>query len=108
MGGTPVKVPVPHFASLPCRREPPMSHKRFLVELSSEERTHLKQLMASGSPHTLPRRRAQIWLLCDQGPEGPAWTQGVDKVASGRVWPFRKGRLATARTPRHAGISVPD
>ena len=51
-----------------------MSHKRFLVELSSEERTYLQQLVASGSPKTLPRRRAQIWLLCDQGPEGPAWT----------------------------------
>ena len=30
--------------------------------------------MASGSPKTLPRCRTQIWLLCYQGPEGPAWT----------------------------------
>ena len=51
-----------------------MSHKRFLVELEPEERTYLKQLTSSGAPRTLPRRRAQIWLLCDQGPEGPAWT----------------------------------
>ena len=51
-----------------------MSHKRFLVELDPEERTYLKRLTSSGSPRTLPRRRAQIWLLCDQGPEGPAWT----------------------------------
>ena len=42
-----------------------MSHKRCLVELAPEERTYLKQLTASGSPKTLPRRRAQIWLLCD-------------------------------------------
>ena len=34
----------------------------------------MTQLVAAGSPKTLPRRRAQIWLLCDQGPEGPAWT----------------------------------
>ena len=51
-----------------------MSHKRFLVELTSEERACLKQLVACGSAKTLPRHRAQIWLLCDQGPEGPAWT----------------------------------
>ena len=36
------------------------------------------------------------------------WRQGVDKVASGRVWPFRNEGLTTARTPRHAEISVPD
>ena len=48
-----------------------MSHKRFLVELNPEERTYLKQLVAASSPKTLPRRRAQIWLLCDQR---PAWT----------------------------------
>ncbi|MCY4522014.1 MAG: helix-turn-helix domain-containing protein [Caldilineaceae bacterium] len=51
-----------------------MSHKCFLVELTAEERVYLKQLVACGSPKTRPRRRAQIWLLCDQGPEGPAWT----------------------------------
>ncbi len=51
-----------------------MSHKRFLVELTPEERAYLKQLVACGSPKTQARRRAQIWLLCDQGPEGPAWT----------------------------------
>ncbi|MDE0670584.1 MAG: helix-turn-helix domain-containing protein [Caldilineaceae bacterium] len=34
----------------------------------------MTQLVAAGSPKTLPRRRAQIWLLCDQGPEGPVWT----------------------------------
>ncbi len=51
-----------------------MSHKRFLVELTPEERAYLKQLVACGAPKTQARRRAQIWLLCDQGPEGPAWT----------------------------------
>ena len=47
--------------------------------------------------------RTPVHVLCDQGAG-----QGVDKVVSGRVWPFRNGRLATARTPRHVGISVPD
>ena len=51
-----------------------MSHKRFLVELTPEERVYWKQRVACGSPKTQARRRAQIWLLCDQGPEGPAWT----------------------------------
>ena len=48
MGGPLVKVPVPRCASIPCRREFCMSHKRFLVALSSEERTYLKQLVAAG------------------------------------------------------------
>ena len=60
-----------------------MSHKRYLVELNSEERTYLKQLTSSGSPKTQPRRRAQIWLLCDQGPEGPAWTDEEAAAAVG-------------------------
>ena len=42
-----------------------MSHKRYIVELSPEERNHLRQLTATGSPKTQARRRAQIWLLCD-------------------------------------------
>ena len=49
-----------------------MSHKCFLV-VKPEEQMYLKQLIVSGSPKTLSRRRAQIRLLCDQGPEGP-WT----------------------------------
>ena len=60
-----------------------MSHKRFLVELEPEERTYLKRLTSSGSPRTLPRRRAQIWLLCDQGPAGPAWTDEQTAEAVG-------------------------
>ncbi len=51
-----------------------MSHKRYIVELSPEERTRLQRLTATGSPKAQARRRARIWLLCDQGPEGPAWT----------------------------------
>ena len=51
-----------------------MSHKQYIVELSSEERADLQRLTSTGSPKTQARRRAQIWLLCDQGPEGPAWT----------------------------------
>ena len=60
-----------------------MSHKRFLVELASEERVYWKRLAACGAPKTLPRRRAQIWLLCDQGPEGPAWTDEQTAEAVG-------------------------
>ena len=51
-----------------------MSHKRFPVEPDPEERTCVKRLISAGSPRTLSQRRAQIRLLCDQGSEGPAWT----------------------------------
>ena len=60
-----------------------MSHKRYIVELSPEERTHLRSLTATGSPTTKARRRAQIWLFCDQGPEGPAWTDARTAEAVG-------------------------
>ena len=58
--------------SILCRRELPMFHKQYLVKLASEDRTSLKTLISSGSPKALPRRRAQIGLLCDQEPESPA------------------------------------
>ena len=61
-----------------------MSHKRFLVELSSEERTYLKQLVSSGSPKTLPARPTKLdgtaqaelaRLACSTLPPGRArWT----------------------------------
>ena len=73
MGGLPVKVPAMLFV-IPCRREPPMFHKRCLVALAPEERTYWKRLVACGSPKIQGRHRARIGLLCDQGPEGPAWT----------------------------------
>ncbi len=60
-----------------------MSHKRYLVELESEERVYLKRLAACGAPKTLPRRRARIRLLCDQGSEGPAWTDEQTAEAVG-------------------------
>lgn len=60
-----------------------MSHKRYLVELSPGERTRLRSLTATGSPTTKARRRAQIWLFCDQGPEGPAWTDARTAEAVG-------------------------
>ncbi len=67
-----------HDLRPPLSPRAPISHKRFLVELKPEERTYLKQLTASGSPQTLPRRRAQIWLLCDQ-----AGGAGLDRRAHG-------------------------
>ena len=56
--------------------------------------------------NTVSVLEVKLWKVQMATP--PVATQGVDKVASGRVWPFRNGRLTTARTPRHAGISVPD
>ena len=61
----------------------PIPHKRYIVELSPAERTRLRSLTATGSPTTKARRRAQIWLFCDQGPEGPAWTDARTAEAVG-------------------------
>ncbi len=43
-----------------------MFHKRFIVELSFEEQTCLKQLIATSAPQTLAHWWAQIWLLCGE------------------------------------------
>jgi len=45
--------------------------KKYLVELTSEERSRLQALLGKGLAHQ--RRHAQIMLKADQGPEGPGW-----------------------------------
>ena len=60
-----------------------MSHKQYIVELSPEERIRLRRPTSTGNPKTKARRRAQIWLLCDQGADGPAWTDARTAEAVG-------------------------
>jgi len=45
--------------------------KKYIVELTTEERSQLQTLLGKGKPHQ--RRHAQILLKADQGLEGPAW-----------------------------------
>jgi transposase len=45
--------------------------KKYIVELTTEERSQLQNLMSKGRPHQW--KHAQMLLKADQGPEGPAW-----------------------------------
>lgn len=51
-----------------------MSHKRYIVELSAEERARLKDLINKGRAAAHKRCRAQILLWSDSGSEGPGWS----------------------------------
>jgi transposase len=50
-----------------------MSEKKYLVELSPEEREHLESLVRQGKAAALVLTRARILLKADQGASGPAW-----------------------------------
>ena len=45
--------------------------KKYIVELTTEERSQLQTLMGKGASHQ--RRHAQMLLKTDQGLEGPGW-----------------------------------
>ena len=51
-----------------------MPAKRYIVALTSAQRADLEQIVHTGARKAFPRRRAQIWLLADQGPHGPGRT----------------------------------
>jgi len=45
--------------------------KKYMVELTTEERSRLETMVGKGRPHQ--RKHAQVLLKADQGPEGPGW-----------------------------------
>jgi transposase len=45
--------------------------KKYIVELTTEERSRLHMLVGKGLSHQ--RKHAQMLLKADQGPEGPGW-----------------------------------
>ena len=47
-----------------------MSVKQYRVELTSAQRSELARVVRTGEQKAFARRRAQIWLRVDQGPEG--------------------------------------
>lgn len=47
--------------------------KKYIVELTSEERSGLKDIIKAERMAAHKRRHARIMLKADQGPQGPAW-----------------------------------
>ena len=47
--------------------------KKYIVELTSEERSKLKSIIEASRMAAHKRRHAQMLLKADQGPGGPAW-----------------------------------
>ena len=50
--------------------------KKYIVELTREERRNLKQLATTGKGAVFRIQRANILLKVDQGKEGPGWEDG--------------------------------
>ena len=51
-----------------------MSRKKYLVELSRDERDRLEALISKGKSSAKAILKARILLKADQGPLGPSWT----------------------------------
>ncbi len=51
-----------------------MSRKKYVVELSHDEREHLKTVISKGKAAARTMLRARILLKADQGPFGEGWT----------------------------------
>jgi len=57
--------------------------KKYVLHLTPEERTALEQLVKKGKAAHGKLQRAQALLQCDQGPQGPAWTDELIAAAYG-------------------------
>lgn len=57
--------------------------KKYVLKLTPEERTELEQLMKKGKAAGWKVQRAQALLQCDQGPQGPGWTDALVAAAYG-------------------------
>jgi hypothetical protein len=55
--------------------------KKYVVRLTSEERTKLQRLVSVGKAAARKLLHARILLQADQGPDGPAWKDG--QIAQG-------------------------
>lgn len=53
-----------------------MAHKRYIVELSPQERDYLKVLIGKGKAAAATLLKARILLKADEGPLGEGWTDG--------------------------------
>ena len=68
-----------------------MPAKRYNVTLLPDERDALQRLVDTGKAAAFKRRRAQILLKADQGPQGAAWTD--EQICTA----FDVGQLAVSR-----------
>lgn len=50
-----------------------MSQKRYIVELSTEERSQLEKIIHAERMAAHKRHHAQMLLKLDEGPDGPGW-----------------------------------
>jgi len=57
--------------------------KKYVLKLTAEERTELEQLLKKGKAAGWKLQRAQALLQCDQGLQGPAWTDELAAAAYG-------------------------
>ncbi len=57
--------------------------KKYVLQLTAEERTELEQLVKKGKAAGWKLQRAQALLPCDQGPQGPGWTDALLAAAYG-------------------------
>ncbi len=58
-----------------------MPKKKYIVELTTEERSQLREIVNAERMAAHKRRKAHILLKVDQGSEGPAWTDGQAATA---------------------------
>ena len=48
-------------------------NKKYIVELTSQERTRLREIINAKQMAAHKRRHARMLLKMDQGPDGPSW-----------------------------------
>ena len=72
--------------------------QKYIVKLTSAERSQLKDLISSGEGSAREIRRAYILLKSDSGPDGPAWNYqaicDAYEVSSLTVYNIRKNYVA--------------
>jgi len=66
-------------------------NKKYIVELTTEERQQLGELIDTGKAAKYKRRYAQMLLLADQGEQGPGWPD--ERIAEA----FRSHRTTVER-----------
>ncbi len=55
--------------------------KKYIVELTTEQRKELSHLVSTGKASARELTHARILPKADQGPEGPGWSDAQIKVA---------------------------
>lgn len=71
-----------------------MPNKKYRVELTKDERSHLLERLGRGERPAAEQMRVRVLLKVDEGPEGPVWTDARTaealEVASGTVAGIRE------------------